>query len=351
MKIIADENIPFVKQAFASIGEVFTLPGRLICQADLQDAEILLVRSITSVNADLLKDTSIKFVASATSGINHIDEKYLQQNNISFAHALGSNAISVAQYIMAGICYWSIQKQKPLSQLSIGIIGYGNVGAQVEKLCNQFGITSILNDPPLSDGGQKGLKDIKTALACDIVSLHVPFTLKGKYATKHLVNAKNITQLKAGGLFLNASRGEVVDEQALLSRKLKNPDFSIILDVWENEPNINAEILTQVLIATPHIAGYSIDGKIKGTEMIYQACCAFLNFTPEWSANNVDLGNNLAHDIKQAKHQDVRISVLDAYNILEDSILLKKMLINTALFNGKYFDGLRKNYAARREWR
>ncbi|MBL4661711.1 MAG: 4-phosphoerythronate dehydrogenase [Alcanivoracaceae bacterium] len=350
MKIIADENIPFVKQAFASLGEVVTWPGRLICQADSHDADVLLVRSITLVNADLLKDTAIKFVASATSGINHIDEKYLQQNNIAFAHALGSNAISVAQYVMAGICYWSLQKQKPLSQLSIGIIGYGSVGIQVANLCNQFGIRSILNDPPLSDAGQKGLKDIESALACDIVSLHVPLTLKGKHATKHLINAKNITELKPGGLFLNASRGEVVHEKALLSRKLQDNDLSIILDVWQNEPNINAEMLAQTLIATPHIAGYSLDGKIRGTEMIYHACCKFFNIIPQWSIDDVDFGNNLPYEFEQTKHQDIRISVLAAYNISEDSKKLKKMLKNTGLMNGHYFDGLRKNYPVRREW-
>lgn len=350
MKIIADENIPFVKQSFTSLGKVKTLPGRLISHTDLIDAEILLVRSITQVNAELLNNTAIKFVASATSGINHIDTEYLKQNNIAFAHALGSNAISVAQYVVVGICYWSLQNNKPLEQLSIGIIGYGNVGTQLEILCNKLGISCILNDPPLAENGHIGLQEINTALACDIVSLHVPLTQSGKHTTKYLINADNINQLKPDGLFINAARGGVVDERALLSYKAQHPNFSIVLDTWENEPNINSKMLAQTIISTPHIAGYSFDGKIRGTDMIYQACCEFLKQTPQWSANGINLKENPPYNFKYSIHKDIREQILEAYNILNDDKPLRLTLSQSELNTGQYFDNLRKNYPIRREW-
>jgi len=350
ISILADENIPYVKQAFASLGEVETLPGRLISRADLFDKEILLVRSITKVNAELLQGTAVKFVATATSGINHIDLKYLTKNNITFAHAAGSNANSVAQYVLAGICYWSLQNNKPLKHLSIGIIGYGNVGTRLEKLCRTVGMTCIINDSPLSEMGQKGLDTIKKALACDIVSLHVPLTVNGKYSTKHLINQTNINCLKPDCLLINAARGEVLDESAVLEYKQKNKNFSIILDVWENEPTINKKMLEQCIIATPHIAGYSFDGKIRGTQMIYQACCQFLNQIPQFSEGDIKLLDNKPYDFNLSKHQDIRFSVLKAYDIFQDSRKLKKILRNTDLFNDEYFDNLRKNYPIRREW-
>lgn len=348
--ILADENIPYVEQAFATLGKVKTMPGRLVCNADLLHTDILLVRSITQVNAELLKGSAVKFVASATSGINHIDLGYLKQKNIGFSHALGSNAISVAQYVTAGICHWSQLSNKPLDQISLGIIGYGHVGKQLEKLAIQLGINCVLNDPPLSETGQSGLQDIKSAMACDVVSLHVPYSQQGKHATDHLINNDNIQSLQPNALFINTSRGGVVEEKALLAYKFKHPQFQIILDVWENEPSINLEMLSQTLLATAHIAGYSFDGKLRGTEMIYQACCQFFNITPQWSTNKFDFDGNQPYDFKFNKYQDTRTSILKAYDIIQDSNQLMNILTNHNLKKEEHFDCLRKHYSIRREW-
>ena len=350
MKIIADENIPFINQAFAHLGEVTTLAGRSIDHSSIQDADILLVRSITQVNAKLLDDTKVKFVASATSGINHVDCGYLKQNNIAFAHALGSNAISVAQYVTAGICHWSLQNHKPLEQLSIGIVGYGHVGKQLEKICQKLGINCILNDPPLTESGQNHLESLNAALACDIVSLHVPLTTGGKYPTAYLINQHNVSKLKPDGLFINAARGGIVDESALLSHQAKHPESTIILDTWENEPNINASTMAQTLIATPHIAGYSFDGKIHGTEMIYQACCGFLEIKPQWDEDMVKLDNNLPCRLSQLEQKDIRLAILAAYNITDEDKRLRVILSKPDTVKAEYFDTLRKNYPIRREW-
>jgi erythronate-4-phosphate dehydrogenase len=352
MNIIADENIPYVQAAFAHLGEVETLSGRHINNKNLNDADILLVRSVTQVNQKLLENTKVKFVATATSGINHIDTQYLQSNNIGFASALGSNAMSVAQYVISAICYWSIQAQKPLDELTLGIIGYGNVGSRLKQLCDYLNIKTVINDPPLQQSNNQKLvsfSSIQQALNCDIVSLHVPLTTDGIYPTNKLFNLDHISKLKAGGLFINTSRGEVVDEAELFTY-CQNNQISVVLDVWQNEPNISLTYLKQSLIGTPHIAGYSFDAKTRGTEMIYQACCRHLKVATAWSAKNIHLTGSNMTVINQSIAKDIRKMLLSAYNIKSDDKQLKKILKSRQLPLANYFDDLRKDYPIRREW-
>lgn len=353
MKITADENIPYVKEAFSLLGDVSTINGRQIKQSDLQQTDILLIRSVTQVNQLLLQNTPVKFVASATAGFNHIDLDYLTSQNIGFARAPGSNAISAAEYVFAGICLWALKEKRTLAGLSIGIIGYGNVGSRVKKLCKSAGMQCIINDPPLEMEDKEfsiNFSPIDEALACDIVTLHTPLSYNGECSTFQLLNKERINQIKAGTLFINASRGEVVEESALLSRMNDKDDLTLILDVWENEPKINLQMLKHTLIGTPHIAGYSIDGKIRGTEMIYQAVCAYLGVKPTWSVAQVDFGESIKSTIHLSKHDNKQKEVLEAYNIISDNNDLKEILKNQSLANGSYFDTLRKNYPPRREF-
>ncbi|VAW46100.1 Erythronate-4-phosphate dehydrogenase [hydrothermal vent metagenome] len=348
MKIVADENIPYVQSAFASLGEVTTLAGRNIKKADLIDCDILLVRSVTQVNQQLLAGTSIRFVASATSGINHIDLYYLKKHGIAFVHALGSNAASVAEYVMSAIAYWSLTTNKPLEQLSLGIIGCGQVGGRVKNLCHRFGIQTTLNDPPLAESDhQTTWSDLEDLLNCDVVTIHVPLTSTGKHATTNLINQQHIEQLKPGTLLINTARGEVVDEKALLARQIKHQDLSLVMDVWHNEPNINIKMLAHTLIGTPHIAGHSFDGKVRGTEMIYTACCDFFNQAKKWSATAV---LSKVHATSTSRNQDISLSILKAYDIRQDNNRLKQLLNKSELTNGTSFDDLRKTYPTRREW-
>lgn len=357
MKITADENIPYVLDAFKSLGDVHICNGRNLSQHELKQTDILLVRSVTNVNEALLHDTSVQFVASATAGFNHIDLEYLKSQNIDFARAPGSNAISAAEYVFAGICLWSSQNKKSLSNLSIGIIGYGNVGSRVKLLCEAAGLKFVLNDPPLEQTQQInnnhiGFSTIDEALACDIVTLHTPLSHKGEYPTFQFFNKQKINQLKPDTLFINASRGEVVEELALLSRMNKQKDLTLILDVWENEPRINTDMLKHTLIGTPHIAGYSIDAKVRGTEMIYLATCKYLNTSPQWSAERIEFENIKPHiDISDIRSiQNPQKQILDAYDIRVDNTDLKKVLDDQSLTVGHYFDSLRKGYPARREY-
>ena len=352
MNIVADENIPYVKEAFSTLGKVTTVNGREVSSDTLKTTDILLVRSITNVKQQLLENTPVKFVASATAGFNHINLDYLKEHNIGFARAPGSNAISAAEYVIAGISLWSLKENKDLSTLSIGIIGCGNVGSRVKQLCEDLGIRCIINDPPLEKSGATSyhFSSLKEALACDIVTLHTPLSHDGDYPTYRLINQHAIDSLKAGTLFINASRGEVVEEPSLLKRMNNKNDLTLILDVWENEPKINLEMLKHTLIGTPHIAGYSIDGKIRGTEMIYKAVCHYLGEQPIWSASTVDFSDNPRTTIKLNQNTDKRKKVLKAYNIKQDDNDLKKQLNDASLQDGQYFDSLRKNYPARREY-
>ena len=352
MNITADENIPYVSQAFNALGTVTKVNGREITKQHLQQTDILLVRSITQVNKSLLENTPVQFVASATAGFNHIDLNYLSKKGISFARAPGSNAISAAEYVFAGICYWSLKEDKKLCGLTIGIIGCGNVGSRVKLLCESSGMHCVINDPPLEKKQTSNLRfsNIDEALKCDIVTLHTPLSYDGEDPTFRLLNEDRIKRIKQNALVINASRGEVVEEPALLKRINKDKDLNLILDVWENEPAINPEMLKNTLIGTPHIAGYSIDGKIRGTEMIYQATCNFLNIEPQWSAREVDFGNNTKACIELTPNKDQRHEVLTAYNISDDSKTLKELLQDPSLATGKYFDSLRKDYPPRREY-
>ncbi|MEE9444166.1 MAG: 4-phosphoerythronate dehydrogenase [Cocleimonas sp.] len=352
MNISADENIPYATEAFSTLGKVTLINGRTLSPKALKNTDILLVRSVTKVNQALLQNTPVKFIASATAGFNHIDLDYLKTNNIGFARAPGSNAISAAEYVIAAISLWSLKKNKNLSTLSIGIIGCGNVGSRVKRLCEDLGITCIVNDPPLETSGAYdfSFSSLKDALACDIVTLHTPLTADGEHPTFRLINQQAIDSLKAGTLFINAARGEVVEEPSLLKRMNNKNDLTLILDVWENEPKISLDMLKHTLIGTPHIAGYSIDGKVRGTEMIYKAVCDYLGEPAKWSATQVDFGNNLSTKVILSTDKDKRTEVLESYNIRLDNNDLKNILLDTSLQDGQYFDSLRKNYPARREY-
>jgi len=351
MKIIADENIPYVKDAFSTLGTVITRAGRTIKTADLKSCDVLLVRSITDVNPALLKGTNIRFIASATSGTNHIDQQHLKQQGIGFAHALGSNAISVAEYVLSAIAHWSLLKNKPLNELSLGIIGVGQVGSRLKNFCHQLGIQTVLNDPPLAaQQNPSEYADLVTALNCDVVSLHVPLTNSGQHPTYHLINHQHIQQLKPGTLLVNTSRGEVIDQSKLLSRQKNQHDLALVLDVWQNEPHINTELLAHTLIGTPHIAGYSFDGKVRGTEVIYHACCRFFNKPPQWSASSIKTIDDNATEGFDLEPKDLRETILHGYNITADDQRFKYLLKNKDTPTHLYFDRLRKDYPIRREW-
>lgn len=343
-----DDNIPYAAEAFSTLGEVRLRAGRSLSRDDLQDTDILVVRSVTKVNARLLADTPVRFVASATIGFDHVDLNYLREQGIGFARAPGCNAVSAAEYVLAALCRWSLLRGKPLQGRSIGIIGHGNVGSRVRKLCERMGMCCVINDPPLQEQGMEALHSLEAALACDVVSLHVPLTRGGRHPTFHLLDAARIAALPTNCLLLNTARGGVVDETALLARLQTHADLDVVVDTWENEPGINLALLQHTLLGTPHIAGYSLDGKARGTEMVYRACCHFLQTEPRWESPLARV-EPLRWDIGDG---DPREGVLSAYDIRADDERLKALLLpqNKGVDTSAYFDRLRKTYPVRREF-
>jgi len=269
MKIIADKNMPLLAETFGRHGEVQLLSGREICTADLADAEVLLVRSVTRVNESLLQGTGIRFVGSATIGIDHLDTDYLEANNITWTHAPGCNANAASQYALAMMWLACERLHRDFRSQSVGIIGRGNVGRRLESLLKVLNVPVMSCDPPLQDLGEQQLVCMDEACDNSIVSLHVPLTNSGKYPSKNLFDSIRLRSLRAGTLLINTARGGVIEKSGLMSQ-LRSGHLQAALDVWPDEPFIEPELLQMVSVATPHVAGYSLEGKQAGTEMIYQ---------------------------------------------------------------------------------
>ena len=355
MKIIADANIPSVDGCFSSIGEVEVVPGRQISRSVVADADCLLVRSITRVDSDLLAGSSVRFVGTATIGFDHIDVEYLERNNIGFASAPGSNANSAADYVIAALLEIGHNHNITLEGKSIGIIGVGNVGSRVAKKCIALGMKVKLNDPPLQrQTGDAKYLPLEELFDCDFITLHTPLTFEGIDKTFHLADERFFKSLKAGSVFINTSRGSVVETNALKTAISSGKIKAVALDVWENEPNIDTGLLEMVDIGTPHIAGYSLDGKVAGMIMIYKAACKYFglkskfgaeSFLPEPSVKQLQINPSY-----EAEQKVLWEAVEKIYCISEDDLRMRQILNLPVDKIGEFFDSLRKNYPIRREF-
>ena len=355
MKIIADANIPFVKKCFSSIGDVEVYGGREINRDIVADADILLVRSITPVFADLLTGSKVRFVATATIGFDHVDVGFLRHNHIGFASAPGSNANSAAEYVIAALLEIGQKHRITLEDKSIGIIGVGNVGSRVAKKCEALGMKVFLNDPPLyRQTDDPKYLPIQELFDCDFITLHTPLTFEGIDKTFHLADGNFFESLREGCIYINASRGGVVDSEALKAAIQSGRLQAVALDVWENEPRIDTALLGMVDIVTPHIAGYSLDGKIAGLIMIYKSVCEYfgtepkfeaIDFLPEPEVKTIEITSDTKNE-QDTLSQIVR----KVYSIDRDDAMLRKVFDEPAENRGKFFDKLRKNYPVRREF-
>jgi erythronate-4-phosphate dehydrogenase len=354
VKIIADKNIPFVAECFSSIGEVGVVGGREITPGVVADADALLIRSVTPVGAELLAGSKVRFVGTATIGFDHIDVDFLRENNIGFASAPGSNANSAAEYVIAGLLEIGQRYGLDLEEKSIGIIGVGNVGSRVAKKCEALGMHVYLNDPPLQrQTGEAKYLPIEELFDCDFITLHTPLTFEGLDETYHLADERFFRSIKERCVFINASRGGVVDSSALKEAIRSGRLRAAVLDVWENEPNIDTELLEMVDIGTPHIAGYSLDGKVAGMIMIYKAACKYFgleaefdieDFLPEPAIGELEIDSNEA-----AEQEALLGAVRKIYRIDQDDAKLRRILEKPMEKRGEFFDCLRKNYPVRRE--
>ncbi len=352
MKIIADENIPQVKEAFSRFGDVILVNGREIKNDLLKNIDLLLVRSITNVNENLLENTNVKFVATTTIGTDHVDLEYLKSKNILFADAKGCNAYSVAEYVLCAITNIYYQHKKTFENNTIGIVGYGNIGTKINSFAEALGLQTIINDPPLErNTGKNIFQSLKEALESDIITFHVPLNMTGVDKTFHLLNKDNLDLIKQGSLLINTSRGQVVDNQIIKERlKLKN-DIEAVFDVWENEPSIDIEFAKRTNISTAHIAGYSLEGKLNGTKLIYNQFCELFGYKNEWIPNYPDVEKNVINVNTHEPIEKILYNIFcSIYDIELDNQMLKKCLSANREFIGKCFDALRKNYKIRREF-
>ena len=351
--IVVDEQIPLAEKVFSKFGNIKLVDGRYIDKEEIKDADVLLVRSVTKVDQSLLENSKIKFVGSATSGVDHVDVNYLKKSNICFSYAPGSNANSVAEYVLNSLFEVTRNINKPfsLSDKTVGIIGYGYIGSRVKYFMDIFNIKCVLNDPPLFDQTKNlSFVDLEEVLQSDIITLHVPLTKEGKYPTCNLVNDNFLEKLKSDVILINTSRGEVIDEQALISFKKRNPESRLILDVWRNEPHINIDLLEKVFIGTPHIAGYSYDAKVKATKILFESLQKFFktNFNyPNFSNENSVF---LAPKISNSDYL-IESIISQFWNISGDNISFSQYSSLAENERSVFYDSLRKNYPIRYEFR
>lgn len=348
IKIVADDKIPFLKGALEPFAEVVYLQGEKINNAILQDADALITRTRTACNKELLDGTKVRFIATATIGFDHIDSAYCQQNDIQWANAPGCNSGSVMQYMASALVRLSLKYDFEFSEKTIGIIGHGNIGSKVAKLASVLGFKVLINDPPLQRSGllpdSVSLNEIIDK--ADIITFHVPLNTHGIDKTLHVGNEEFFNSIKSTTIIINSSRGDIIDNNALKKALKKKKLKGAVLDVWENEPTIDQELLDLMDYATPHIAGYSADGKANGTAMSVQAISDFFGFElKDWFPLNVPLPSNTELKIgagTDAVKNSLSQCILSTYDIQLDHERLIKSV--------ETFENQRGEYPLRREF-
>lgn len=352
MKIVADENIPYVKEAFGTLGDVVLVPGRAIGPAHVRDADVLLVRSVTRVDERLLRGSCVRFVGSATIGVDHVDEAYLRGCGIGFTFAPGSNANSVAEYVVAALVALGTERYRGRT---LGIIGLGRIGTLVREKALALGLVALANDPPLERAGIPELVSLDTLLRrSDLVTCHVPLIREGEDSTHHILDESALGLLQRHAIVVNTSRGAVADNAALLRALRDGRLGGAVLDVWEGEPEPDPDLIRATTLGTPHIAGYSFDGKVAGTTMLYEAVCAYLERPRAWTSPAACLqGEPAAVVIDAGRSLDEVLSDLvpRSYDIRRDDAGLRALVQLPGPERRTAFDRLRAEYPRRLEFR
>jgi erythronate-4-phosphate dehydrogenase len=350
MKIIVDENMPYAEELFSQLGEVILKPGRTLTADDLVDVDALMIRSVTKVNAELIsKANKLKFVGTATAGMDHVDQALLQEKGIFFTSAPGCNKVGVAEYVFSVMMVLAQQKGFSVFDKTVGIIGAGQVGSYLEKCLKGMGINVLINDPfKQEEGDSRSFTPLAELIEnSDIITLHTPITKDGPHPTHHLIDEKVLNGLRSDQILINAARGPVVDNQALKQRLLKNDGFTAALDVFEFEPEVDMELLPLLAFATPHVAGYGLEGKARGTTMIFNSYCEFLN--NELRAHASDLLPTAPVPtmvLNRAWDEATLHSITQLiYDVRKDDALFRREISKPGSF-----DLMRKNYWDRREY-
>lgn len=353
MLIVADENIPLVDAFFAEFGEIRRLPGRQITRADVHDADVLLVRSVTKVDRDLLEGSAVRFVGTCTIGTDHLALDYFHQEGIQWSSAPGCNARGVVDYVLGSLLTLAEIEGANLNQRTYGVVGAGEVGGRLVNVLKGLGFNVLVCDPPrqAAEGGDYvSLEQIIER--CDVISLHTPLDKSAENATWHLLDQQRLNQLKHGTWLINASRGPVIDNNALREVLTQREDLQAVLDVWEAEPQVDVELADLCVLATPHIAGYSLDGKQRGTAQIYQAFCDFLGQEAVIKLADLLPAPWLAK-VELSADSDPAWALATVcrgvYDPRRDDADFRRSLVGTVQEQKLAFDALRKHYPVRRE--
>ncbi len=353
--IVVNRHTPQAEEAFSRLGRVRALASPQFTPAAVRDADVMVVRSETVVDARLLEGSTVRFVGTVTIGTDHVDLEYLASRGITFASAPGSNSRSVAEYMAAALLSWSRRTGLGLQGRTIGIVGVGNVGSKVIGVAQALGMEVLENDPPLARStGNPRFLPLDDLMHADFISLHVPLTDSGADATVHLFDAARIARMKKGAVLINTSRGPVVDTGALKLSLASGYLSCAVLDVWENEPDIDVGLLRQAMIGTPHIAGYSLDGKLNAVRMIYEALCRSLGVDDAWPdlplRDSGEIGPIRVPEQMTGKEEILRYCVSAGYDIEGDDTRLRKMATLRTEDRARHFMMLRAEYPVRREF-
>lgn len=336
MKVIVDNKIPYIKEAIERIAdEVVYLPGHAFTPDDVRDADALITRTRTLCNRELLEGSSVRFIATATIGFDHIDTDYCAEAGIVWSNCPGCNAGSVEQYLHAVLLLLKHEKGLALENACLGIVGVGHVGSRIRQMAEKLGMRVLLNDPPRADEGENGFVSLsELASECDVITFHTPLYRNGRYKTFHLADTDFFTSLKKKPVIINTSRGEVIDTPALLDALKNGKVKDAVIDTWEHELDINRELLQSVYIGTPHIAGYSADGKANATRMSLEALCRFFHMEA-----NFEIVPPVLPPTSYSENAEE--AYLQVYNPMQDCERLRN--------NPEEFEQIRGNYPLRRE--
>lgn len=336
MKIVVDNKIPYIRETLAKITDnVVYMSGNEINSETVKDADALITRTRTRCDRQLLEGSRVKFIGTATIGFDHIDTEFCNKAGIVWKNCPGCNAGAVEQYVHAVLTLLKEEKGLKLENVCMGIIGVGHVGSRIMSLAKKLGMKIMLNDPPRKDNGESEFVDLDTIAAeCDVITFHTPLIKEGKYKTFHLADKDFFATLRKKPVIINTSRGEVVDTSAILDAINEKRVSEAIIDVWENEPHINLDLLHKVYVGTPHIAGYSSDGKLNATIMTLKSLCEFFHL-------DVDIYLSLDEDLREENIIDNKDDILSCYNPKNDYSVL--------LSHPEDFEKIRGNYKLRKE--
>jgi erythronate-4-phosphate dehydrogenase len=347
IRIVADDNIPFLKGAFEKVAHISFLPGAQIGRSDLMEADALITRTRTRCNRELLEGTPVRFIATATIGYDHIDTDYCAKNGIKWTNAPGCNSSSVQQYLVSALLFLTQKRKLHLDKKTLGVVGVGNVGSKVAAAAEALGMRVLLNDPPRKrrEKDPKFLELDQLLAESDVITLHVPLNKEGRDKTLRMVNRDFTRKIKRGAILINTSRGTIIQEEAVLQALSDGTLADVVLDVFPEEPEISPELLKAISLATPHIAGYSLDGKANGTSMSVQAISRFFKLgLDKWFPETVPppSQSELLADASQGGLYDVLWELFrETYDVTRDNQNLRE--------HPGDFEKLRGSYPPRRE--